>query len=140
MLVRVPDPEGEHYAIWEGHLMIPLAKYGWVIMIQAHDRGVLLPAETFGGDDALPTTGLREALAFDTWARENPSPQTARDTFDEQVGSFNAYDRRWDGLVPWYQLTTVRSYLDRLQASVHCGPEFYEQIPFQDAARNSEID
>ena len=34
MLVRVPDPEGDHYAIWEGYVMVPLAHNGWTITIR----------------------------------------------------------------------------------------------------------
>jgi hypothetical protein len=128
MFVRVPDPEGARYAIWEGYVMVPLAQYGWVITIQAQDRGVLLPGETFGRDEALPTTGVREALAFDAWLEENLGPETDKQTFDERVAGFDPYDRRWDEIVPGHQLSTVRGYCDRVQASLHFRPEFYEQI------------
>ena len=94
MLVRVPDSEGDHYAIWEGYVMTPLAQYGWVITIRAQDRGVLLPGETLGRDEDLPTTGVREALAFSVWSKENLGPEIDRQTFDQRVASFDPYDRR----------------------------------------------
>jgi hypothetical protein len=140
MLVRVPDPEGNHYAIWSGYVMVPLAQYGWVITIQAQDRGVLIPGETFGQDEDMPTTGVREALAFNAWSKENLGPETDNETFDARVAHFDPYDRRWDDIVPGHQLSTVRSYLDRLQASVHFRPEFYDQTPFRGAAGNSRAD
>ncbi len=140
MVVRVPDPEGHHYAIWNGYLMVPLAQYGWVITIQAQDRGVLIPGETFGRDEDVRTTGVRETLAFDAWSRENLGPEIDKETFDARVADFDPYDRRWDDLVPGHQLSTVRTYLDRLQASVQCRPEFYDQTPFQGATGNSRTD
>jgi hypothetical protein len=134
-LVRVRDPEGDQYAIWEGYVMIPLARFGWVIAIQALDRGILVAGAMFGRDEDVPTTGVREALAFHAWSHANPEQ-----SIDHRIAGFDPYDRRWDDLVPGDHLSTVRNYLDRLQTSVHCRPEFNDQAPFRPATGHSKVD
>jgi hypothetical protein len=101
-----------------GALTVPLADCSWYIGLQAREGGI---------------TGIREAVAFDRAVQERGERST-----DEIFESFDPYDRRWDDIVP-DPLSAVRSHLDRLQASIECGPEFYEQTPFSGTPGSSKI-
>lgn len=111
-LFRLPLPDRYTFI---GSLTVPLAECNWVIRLQAFEGSL---------------TGVREALAFNQAHREHGDG-----SFEELLGSFDPYDRRWDGIVPGDPLTTVRKYLDRVQASVQCRPEFYDRTPFHGVSR-----
>ena len=111
-LLRIPlSVIGQDGIGFFGALTVLLADCSWYIALQARERGI---------------TGMREAVALDTaWGKEADGRSV-----DEIVETFDPYDQRWDDMVPGHPLTVVRSHLDRIQASIECRPEFYEQAPF----------
>jgi hypothetical protein len=129
-LVRIPlTEEDDRKLSFLGSLTLLLADCSWIVQVQARDDGV--PVEIDG--KVIKTTGAREAFAFDRALAES-----GEQSLEEIEAAFDPYDRRWDGIVPGDPLTTVRQHLDRLQESIQCGPEFYDQAPFNGAAGDSK--
>lgn len=113
VLLRLPLPEeGDRRHGFLGSLTIPLAECSWVVKVLAVEGH---------------TTGLRESTAFVTANKEGAKNGQSH---DEIMATFNPYDRRWDTIVPGDPLSAVRDHLDRLQTSLQCRPEFYDQTPF----------
>jgi hypothetical protein len=108
VVVRLPLPD--RY-LFVGSLTIPLAGCSWVVKLQAVEGSI---------------TGLREALAADRALKE-----LGIQSFQELKGTFDPYDRQWDDIAPGDPLTSVRHYLDRLEASLQFGSEFSAQEPFR---------
>jgi hypothetical protein len=118
-LIRLPlSLVGDNGIGFSGALTVPLADCSWYIRLQAREGGI---------------TGLREAFAFDRALQEHDGPST-----EEILESFDPYDRAWDDIVP-DPLSAVRSHLDRIQASIECGPEFYEQTPFRGTSGSFKV-
>jgi hypothetical protein len=107
VLLRLPLADRYGFV---GSLTIPLVECSWVVKLQVDEGQV---------------TGMREAVAFDAALRDSDGRST-----DEIIESFDPYDRRWDNPVLGDSLTAVRRHLDRLQASLECHSEFYEQASF----------
>jgi hypothetical protein len=121
-VVRLPLTEGDDAKLsFVGSLRVLLADCAWFVQVQARDEGVPV---TMDGK-AINTTGIREAFAFDRAMAEQ-----GHQSFEEIEATFDPYDRRWDDVVPSHPLSVVRGRLDRLQASLLCGPEFYQQDRF----------
>jgi len=111
LVLRLPLPD--RY-LFVGSLTVPLAECSWVVKLQAVEGSM---------------TGLREALAADRALQE-----LGFQSFQQLVGIFDPYDRRWDDIAPGDPLTAVRHYLDRLEVSLKFRSEFATQKPFQSPA------
>ena len=113
VITREHLPERDRYA-FQAALIAPFARCYWVVKVGQAEGDV---------------TGVREALAFDKFARMHPDRIKA----DPPFGDFDPYGREWDSenapdaLDP---LSSVRWYIADVEANLTFGPEVLEQPAF----------
>jgi hypothetical protein len=104
-LIRLPDHDRYTYV---GAITLLLAECSWVLKVQCSEGGI---------------TGVREALAFDRFSRENPELP-----IDERLATFDPYDEQWD--FDDEPLTTVRRAKNKVLASLQFATGVLEASPF----------
>jgi hypothetical protein len=113
VITREHLPARDRYA-FQAALIAPVARCHWVVKVAQVEGDV---------------TGVREALAFDKFARAHPDRIDGGPPFD----GFDPYGREWDGdRVPdaFDPLSAVRRYLADLEAALTFGPEVVAEPPF----------
>jgi hypothetical protein len=94
-----------------GALTLLLAECSWVVKAQSSEG---------------PITGMREALAFDRFAREQGVPGQS---MEEMMSVFDPYEEQWD-LDQQDPLTAVRQWMVSILASLEVDPEVGRATPF----------